>query len=86
MNASEVGTVLHEALLVVVKLAGPTLLMCMLVGVITAIFQAVTQIHEQSLAFILKLVVVFLFLLLGGSWMLQNLQDFTYYVFELMKK
>ena len=86
MNASDVGVVMHEALLVVVKLAGPTLLMCMLVGVVTAIFQAVTQIHEQSLAFILKLIVVFMFLLLGGGWMLQNLQEFTYYVFELIAK
>ena len=86
MNTSMVGGVLHEALLVVVKLAGPTLLMCMLVGVITAIFQAVTQIHEQSLAFILKLIVVFMFLLIGGGWMLQNLQDFTYYIFELIAK
>ena len=86
MNASMVGGVLHEALLIVVKLAGPTLLMCMLVGIITAIFQAVTQIHEQSLAFILKLIVVFMFLLIGGGWMLQNLQDFTYYIFELIAK
>lgn len=86
MNTSMVGGVLHEALLVVVKLAGPTLLMCMLVGIITAIFQAVTQIHEQSLAFILKLIVVFMFLLIGGGWMLQNLQDFTYYIFELIAK
>ena len=86
MNPSDVGSVMHEALLVVVKLAGPTLLMCMLVGIITAIFQAVTQIHEQSLAFILKLIVVFMFLLIGGGWMLQNLQEFTYYVFELIAK
>ena len=86
MNPSDVGSVMHEALLVVVKLAGPTLLMCMLVGIITAIFQAVTQIHEQSLAFILKLIVVFTFLLIGGGWMLQNLQDFTYYIFELIAK
>ena len=86
MNTSVIGGALHEALLVVVKLAGPTLLMCMLVGVITAIFQAVTQIHEQSLAFILKMIVVFMFLLIGGGWMLQNLQDFTYYIFELIAK
>lgn len=86
MNASDIGIVLHEALLVVIKLSGPTLLMCMLVGIITAIFQAVTQVHEQSLAFILKLIVVFVFLLMGGSWMLQNLQEFTYYVFELIVK
>ena len=86
MNTSVIGGVLREALLVTVKLAGPTLLMCMLVGIITAIFQAVTQIHEQSLAFILKLIVVFMFLLIGGGWMLQNLQDFTYYVFEMIAK
>ena len=86
MNTSDIGIVMREALLVVVKLAGPTLVMCMVIGIITAIFQAVTQIHEQSLAFILKLVVVFLFLLIGGSWMLQNLQEFTYYVFDLIAK
>lgn len=77
---------MREALLVTVKLAGPVLVMCMLVGVISAIFQAVTQIHEQSLAFILKLIVVFLFLMIGGGWMLQNLQEYTYYLFELIAR
>ncbi|MEI3349463.1 MAG: flagellar biosynthetic protein FliQ [Dysosmobacter sp.] len=46
-------------------------------------FQAVTQIHEQSLSFILKLLVVVL-LLVGGGWMLETLQDFTRYLFTLM--
>ena len=86
MNTIAIGEVMHEGLLVVIKLAGPTLIMCMLVGVVSAIFQAVTQIHEQSLAFILKLIVVFLFLLIGGGWMLQNLQEYTYYLFELIAK
>ena len=86
MNTIVIGEIMHEALLVVVKLAGPTLIMCMLVGVICAIFQAVTQVHEQSLAFILKLVVVFLFLMIGGGWMLQNLQEFTYYVFDIITR
>ncbi len=84
MSTIAIGEVMHEGLLVVIKLAGPTLVMCMLVGVISAIFQAVTQIHEQSLAFILKLIVVFLFLMIGGGWMLQNLQEYTYYLFELI--
>lgn len=84
MEYTAVGDILHEGLLVVIKLAGPILLACMLVGIICAIFQAVTQIHEQSLAFILKLVVVFLFLMLGGGWMLTNLQDYTYHLFELI--
>lgn len=86
MNAIAIGEVMREGLLVVIKLAGPTLVMCMLVGVISAIFQAVTQIHEQSLAFILKLIVVFLFLLIGGGWMLQNLQEYFYYVLDLIAK
>ena len=56
----------------------------MLVGVLVAIFQAVTQIHEQSLSFILKLVVVVGVLLLGGGWMLEVLLDYTRYLFTLM--
>ena len=86
MSTLVIGDVLREALLVAVKLAGPTLLMCMLIGVITAVFQAVTQIHEQSLAFILKLIVVFMFLLIGGGWMLTTLQEYVYYLFDLIAK
>lgn len=86
MNIAAIGDIMYEGLLVTVKLAGPTLVMCMLVGVISAIFQAVTQIHEQSLAFILKLIVVFLFLTIGGGWMLETLQEYTYYLFELIAR
>ncbi len=53
-------------------------------GILVAIFQAVTQIHEQSLSFILKLIVVVVVLLVGGGWMLETLQDFTRYLFTLM--
>ena len=49
-----------------------------------AIFQAVTQIHEQSLGFILKLIVVIMVLLVGGSWMMQTLLDYAHSLFELM--
>lgn len=86
MNTIAIGDIMNEGLLIVVKLAGPILVACMLVGIICAIFQAVTQIHEQSLAFILKLIVVFLFLMIGGGWMLENLQEYTYYLFELIAK
>ena len=84
MNTSIIGDVMHEALVVAVKLAGPALIACMLIGVIVAIFQAVTQIHEQSLGFILKLIVVLAFLMIGGGWMLQTLQEYTYHLFSLM--
>ena len=84
MNATVVADVMREGLSVAVKLAGAPLIGCMLIGIIVAIFQAVTQIHEQSLGFILKMVVVMLFLLIAGGWMLQTLQEYTYFVFELM--
>jgi len=84
MNTTLVADVLHDGLVVAVKLAGPALIGCMLIGIIVAIFQAVTQIHEQSLGFILKLITVMLFLLIAGGWMLQTLQEYTYYLFELM--
>lgn len=77
--------VFRDAVGVVIRLAAPMLLLSMVVGVIVAILQAVTQIHEQTISFILKLIVVVLFLVIGGSWMMATLQEFFYSLFELMK-
>ena len=85
MNIELVNEVLHEAVWLVIKLCAPMLLLSMLVGVLLAIFQAVTQIHEQTLSFIFKLVVVVSVLLIGGSWMMQNLLDYAHWLFELMR-
>lgn len=79
-----VADVLREGMGVALKLGAPLLLLSMLVGILVAIFQAVTQIHEQSLSFILKLIVVVVILLVGGGWMLETLLDFTRYLFTLM--
>ncbi|MGO5114640.1 flagellar biosynthetic protein FliQ [Candidatus Avoscillospira sp. LCP25S3_F1] len=80
----EVVDIMRQGIGVIIKISGPMLLLSMLVGVLVAIFQAVTQIHEQSLAFILKLIVVVGVLLVGGSWMLEVLLDYTRYLFTLM--
>ena len=84
MDTAAVGEVLRSALVVTLKLGGPMLILSMLVGVIIAIFQAVTQIHEQTLSFILKLVVVVAVLLIGGGWMLETLMEFTKEIFALI--
>ncbi|MCF0151365.1 MAG: flagellar biosynthesis protein FliQ [Firmicutes bacterium] len=84
MELTSVTDILRDALLVAIKLSAPILLLSMAVGVIIAVLQAVTQIHEQTISFILKLVVVVLVLALGGSWMLQLLQDFTKDIFALI--
>lgn len=85
MDTTQITEILREMVWVVVKLGGPILFLCMAVGIFMAIFQAVTQIHEQSLAFVLKLVIVVLVLTVGGGWMMETLLDFTRGLFVLMQ-
>ena len=84
MTGAATVDVFQEAILVIIRISGPILILCMLVGVVIALLQAVTQIHEQSIAFVLKLIVVIALLALGGSWMLATLQDFSRMLFEQM--
>ena len=77
MTTDEVLDVFREGIMLSIRLGGPILLMCMVVGVVVAILQAVTQIHEQSISFVLKAIVVVLFLSLGGSWLIGSLQEYT---------
>ncbi len=82
---TEVVDVFRDGIGVAIRLAAPMLLLSMVVGVLTAILQAVTQIHEQTISFIMKLIVVVLFLVLGGSWMMSTLQEYALELFELLR-
>ena len=84
MDTGMITDVMREGVWVVIKLCAPMLLLSMLVGVLLAIFQAVTQIHEQTISFILKVVIVVGVLLVAGGWMLTTLQEYTREVFDLM--
>ena len=84
MDTAAVSDLMRDAVGLVIKLGGPMLVLSMLVGVVVAIFQAVTQIHEQTISFILKLVIVVGVLLVAGGWMLTTLQEYTREIFDLM--
>ena len=84
METEQILDVFRDMIGIAIRVSGPMLLVCMVVGVAIAILQAVTQIHEQSIAFILKMIVVVLFLSLGGSWMLNMLHEFALRLFALM--
>ena len=84
MDTTLVMDLLRDAVGVAIKLGAPMLLLSMLVGVVVAIFQAVTQIHEQTISFVLKLIVVVMVLLMAGGWMLTTLQDYAREIFNLM--
>ena len=86
MDTGMITDVMRDAAGVVIKLGGPMLVLSMFAGVVVAIFQAVTQIHEQTIGFILKVVIIVGVLLLAGGWMLTTLQEYTREVFDLMTR
>lgn len=82
MNTGEIGAIAGRAMYVAMEIAVPLLLLCLIIGVIVSIFQATTQIHEQSLAFVPKLVAMIAMILILGSWMIGQLETFTREVFN----
>lgn len=84
MTGNEVGELLYDAFVIIVELAGPLLVISMLVGVIISIIQAATQIHEQTITFVPKLLVIGIILIFYGGTMLRTLQDFTVRIFNMM--
>lgn len=84
MLGSEVSDLMYEFFVLAVQLAGPVLVLSMLVGVLISIIQAATQIHEQTITFVPKLLVIGLILVFTGSTMLKTLQDFTIRIFQMI--
>lgn len=84
MSTAEVMEVMKQAMLVAFQMAGPLLIVSIVVGLIVAIFQAATQIHEQTLTFVPKLIVIAIVLLVLGSWMLSVFTEFVNYIFSIM--
>ncbi|MDO5095073.1 MAG: flagellar biosynthetic protein FliQ [Peptostreptococcaceae bacterium] len=86
MTNSEVIGIMQSAAMVAVKLAAPILLLSMGIGVLISILQAATQINEQTLTFVPKLILIAAVLLLTGGAMLELLQGFSHEIFDLMLK
>ena len=82
MTPETVLTIGAQALQLVLMLAAPLLLTALTVGVVVGVFQAATQINEQTLSFIPKLIALGVALLVFGSWQLVTLVDFTRAIFQ----
>lgn len=72
----------RDALFLVLLVSAPMLGLGLLVGVLVSIFQATTQIQEQTLAFIPKIIAVFVAIVVFGPWMLSILVTYTYGIFS----
>jgi len=84
MTENIVLTIVKDAITTAMLVSAPILLVATLVGLIISIFQATTQIQEQTLTFVPKLVAAGLIGLLMGSWMLHIMIDFTTRIFALI--
>ncbi|MEN6565666.1 MAG: flagellar biosynthesis protein FliQ [Veillonellales bacterium] len=71
----------RDALSMVMLVSAPMLGLGLLVGILVSIFQATTQIQEQTLAFIPKIIAVFVAILIFGPWMLSIMVDYTREIF-----
>ena len=76
MTAQMVLTIGHEALTLLLMVAMPLLGTIMAVGLLVSVFQAVTQIHEATLAFVPKLIAALVVFAIAGPWMLTTLVDY----------
>lgn len=77
MNEADVLDIAREAIVVTVKVGGPTMLLALLIGLGISLVQALTQIQEMTLTFIPKILVIFVSMLLFMPYMLSTLTDFT---------
>lgn len=82
MSEAYVLDMFSQAIYYILILSLPMLLAALVVGLIISVFQATTQIQEQTLSFVPKLVAIFMVLLLAGPWLLNNLVNFTLSLFE----
>jgi flagellar biosynthetic protein FliQ len=82
MTQDDVVNLVVDAMTVSLKIALPVLLVALVVGLAVSIFQAVTQIQEQTLTFIPKVVAMAVVIVIAGPWMLGQIVSYTQNLYE----
>ncbi len=77
-------TVANKGLWLILILSLLPLLASLIVGLLVSLFQALTQIQEQTLTFVPKIIATILVIMITAGWMMQNLQEFAKETFEMM--
>ena len=86
MYQSEIYQLSYQALLLILILSGPPILISMSFGLFVAIFQAATQIQEQTLSFTVKLVAVIMTLMFMGGFLSAQIMQFANNIFQNFPK
>ena len=82
MNDADIAMLIRDGMLVILKLAGPPLLVTLSVGLLVALIQAVTQINEATLAFVPKVLALGATLVLLGPFMVATLTGYTHLLLD----
>jgi flagellar biosynthesis protein FliQ len=82
MNETDVAALIHDVMIVTMKMSFPVLCVALIVGLLISFIQAVTQINEATLAFLPKVVAIGLALLVLGPFMASTLSGFSHRVFD----
>lgn len=82
MSSEFIISLAGQAVFTILKASAPMLGLALVTGLLVSIFQATTQIQEQTLAFVPKIVMVFLAVIIFGPWILNTVVDFTYTIFS----
>ncbi len=86
MFSNEIYTLSYQALILILILSGPPILISTILGLIVAIFQAATQIQEQTLSFTVKLLAVVFTLMFMGGWLGASIMQYTQSIFNVISK
>ena len=84
VSVGQIGNLMRDGIFQIFVLILPVLLAALIVGLIIAIFQAVTSIQEQTLTFLPKLIVILVVIALIGGWMFTRLRGYTINLFEMI--
>jgi flagellar biosynthesis protein FliQ len=82
MNDADIAVLLRDGMMVMLKVGGPPLLVALVVGLLVALLQAVTQINEATLAFVPKVLALCAALVLLGPFMMSTLSGYTHLLFD----
>lgn len=86
MTQTMLNAVVKDTIITAAKVSAPILITVLVLGLLISIFQATTQIQEQTLTFVPKLIAAAIVGIFLGSWMLQSIMSFTNRIFDMISK
>ena len=86
MTQIMLNALVKDKIMTAAKVSAPILIIVLVLGLVISIFQATTQIQEQTLTFVPKLIATAAVGIFLGSWMLQTIMSFTTRIFDMISK